>query len=173
MAAGNFYARLDINANGQVVVSTAGGSVASTETRQFYFAFPFRFAQTDVTLGSLAANTVPPLGVIGTPTVTNVGEAGAPAFQNGWVNYDTNWDQARYYRSNGRVYLQGLVKNGTAGTGIFTLPVGFRPAKRALFPADGSGGYGRVDVLANGEVRHIAGGNAHFSLSNVAFRADQ
>lgn len=106
-----------------------------------------------------------------------VGATGAPAFANSWVNYDVDHIHARFRRRDGIVYLEGLVKNGTATNVIFTLPEGFRPngmpansTAKLLFPAvNDSGTGGRVDVFPSGAVQHIAGGTAFCSLSAVSF----
>ena len=76
-----------------------------------------------------------------------VGEAGEPAFENGWENVpgDTNLafsSQLRRHackvvggdqigscriREPGVVDLHGVVQSGTPGAAIFTLPEGYRP----------------------------------------------
>jgi hypothetical protein len=59
-----------------------------------------------------------------------VGAAGEPGFQNGWSNYGGGWPAMRFTKlSDGTVHLQGLVKDGTVGSGvpIFALPAGYRP----------------------------------------------
>lgn len=45
---------------------------------------------------------------------------------NGWADYGSGYAAPSYSRLNGVVYIEGLIKNGTA-VGIATLPVGFRP----------------------------------------------
>jgi hypothetical protein len=83
---------------------------------------------------------------------------------------------------DGIVRLAGVAKRLT-GTPvletIFTLPAGSRPAVRVVFAvASGDGGvstsYGRVDVLATGEVTWVGGASAAgawVSLSTISFRA--
>lgn len=62
----------------------------------------------------------------------------AATLQNSWANYGSGLPDAEYRRSqDGRVTLRGVVKRSTAasaGTTIFTLPAGFRPAKRPAWP---------------------------------------
>ncbi len=100
-----------------------------------------------------------------------------PTFQNSWVNYDGGYNPAGYYKdTNGRVYLRGLVRDGTVGTSacIFTLPVGYRPENRELIATQtNSNTIGRVDIQTNGCVTANFGDNSWFSLDNVSFRAYQ
>jgi hypothetical protein len=99
--------------------------------------------------------------------------------QNGWANFDpTNWTVARYRRSAmGEVIVQGLIKSGTFGTTALTLPAGFRPALKLMYPAvDGTNTGQRVDVNNDGTVVPIAGttnNNGYFTLSAIRFLAEQ
>lgn len=106
-----------------------------------------------------------------------IGAAGQPAFQNGWVNLGAPWATAAFYKDpDGRVWLRGLVKNGLSGLPIFTVPAGYPPPINEVFGADtgsgaASGLHGRVDVYPNGAVSHQVGGATYFSLSGVSWRA--
>jgi hypothetical protein len=104
---------------------------------------------------------------------------------SGWVNYSpfvvAGYEVASCSRFGRLVVLQGLVtKSGgtpTVGDVIATLPEGFRPAGRLLFavPTGGTNAFGRVDVLANGEIQWHAGSTNetdHASLSGIAFMVD-
>jgi hypothetical protein len=72
--------------------------------------------------------------------VRKIGATGQPAFQGAWVNYDNGLTvpgggtqrDAGFYRHLGHVYLFGVVKSGTSGTTVFTLPVGYRPTVSAV-----------------------------------------
>lgn len=106
-----------------------------------------------------------------------IGSAGAPAFQNGWLNYDAIQAQAAFKRSaDGTVFVKGLVKSGTIGTTVFTLPEGFRPLEPRLFSNNTWDGtnyiIGRVDVAISGGVVAVVGGNPHFSLDSIVFPAE-
>lgn len=95
----------------------------------------------------------------------------APTFQNSWVNFDGGYQVAGFYKDPfGVVHLRGLVKNGTVGQPIFTLPEGYRPAARLLFAAASNDAFGRVDILANGHVNAEIGNNAYVSLNGISFR---
>lgn len=103
-----------------------------------------------------------------------------PVLANGWVSYDANYGPPKYRKKAGIVYLQGLVKAGTLGTVIATLPVGFRPdsaqfggAGTLLFVAMGDNNVvTRIDVYPDGRIVQAGGGtNVWQSLSSVIFPA--
>jgi competence protein ComGC len=73
--------------------------------------------------------------------------------------------------SDGIVSLKGLITGGTTTTEtiITTLPATYRPSSRLVFEVANNGAVGRVDVLPNGEVRIITGGNTWLDLSNIHF----
>lgn len=94
-----------------------------------------------------------------------------PTFQNGWINYDVNYNSAGYFKDSlGVIHLRGLVKHGN-GT-IFTLPEGYRPARRELFGvATNPNVFGRIDVLLDGQVSMVTGNNGWISLDGITFKA--
>lgn len=112
-----------------------------------------------------------------------VGATGEPAFQNGWVNYDTTagYNTTGFYKdSNGRVHLKGLLGSGTVSTSatgiIFTLPAGYRPAKKEIqqpYSQNSAGAVvgARVNIEPDGNVYAMIGNNFHFSLDGIFFRA--
>jgi hypothetical protein len=94
-----------------------------------------------------------------------------PTLQNSWVTYDGTFNVPGYYRdTSNRVYLRGMVKNGTAIT-IFTLPVGYRPAKRELFVAISADALGRLDINIDGTVVRQSGSYSWISLDGISFTA--
>ncbi len=101
-----------------------------------------------------------------------------PTLINGWVWYGSIYSTPQYTKSSdGIVSLKGLIKSGTAtaGTPIFTLPVGYRPSSRQLMGSVSSGLDYRIDVETNGVV-YLQGGNissAWVSLDTVRFLAEQ
>lgn len=103
-------------------------------------------------------------------TWIEVGSGGpAPAFQNSWVNFDSvNWDTAGFRKDSfGMVHIKGMVKSGTisATLPVFTLPLGYRPPKAVLFATASNNAFGRITVLANGNVLAEVGSNVWFNLS--------
>ena len=106
-----------------------------------------------------------------------LGDSGEPTLQNSWVNYDTaTYPPARFRKFNDIVYLEGLIKNGTAtsGTVIFTLPVGYRTAFQQHFVVASGGVEGTLRVHPNGELQ-ISGGisSSWADLGQVFYQAAQ
>jgi hypothetical protein len=94
--------------------------------------------------------------------VRKIGATGQPAFQGAWVNYDNGLTvpgggtqrDAGFYRHLGHVYLFGVVKSGTSGTTVFTLPVGYRPAVLGRqFVTTASNGPATVWISSSGDVQ--------------------
>jgi hypothetical protein len=99
-----------------------------------------------------------------------VGVDAAPAFENSWVNYVSVWEEAGARRIGTMVYLFGLVRDGTEGAVIFTLPEGWRPAAQHIFAQESSTlGTIRIDVQADGSVLTFAGTYTWVSLSGIVF----
>lgn len=96
----------------------------------------------------------------------------APTFVNSWVNYGSPYENAGYFKDSlGMVHMRGLVKNGTVGAAIFTLPAGYRPEQERIYATMGGGAFGEVRIQTTGIVLHMSGGNAYFSLAVPPFRA--
>jgi len=103
-----------------------------------------------------------------------VGATGEPAFQNSWVNFGSPYTTAAFYKDSfNRIHLKGVVKSGTVDTTIFTLPVGYRPAKEGIFSANGGGiTHVRLDISTTGGVGTISSSiNSDISLDGISFRA--
>lgn len=99
-----------------------------------------------------------------------------PTLQNSWVNLTASlgWDNAGFrVDAAGQCYARGVIFNGTAvsGTVLFTLPVGYRPARSYSFAVDSNSAHGRVNVLSTGDVTIVAGSNAYLSLAGLAWEA--
>lgn len=95
-------------------------------------------------------------------------------FANSWVNYGDVYTVGRYRKIGTTVYVQGLVKNGLATYHIANLPDGYRPSSHLIFPAQNdTTSQGRVDMRSDGNIVHMAGGTAYFSLSNICFPVDK
>ncbi len=98
---------------------------------------------------------------------------------NSWVYYPDgpNWFSTPQYTktSDGIVQLKGLIRGGstTYDSNIATLPAGFRPKARILTTVANSGGYARIDILANGEVHFMGSSNTWYALDSVYFMAEQ
>lgn len=116
-----------------------------------------------------------------------VGSGGsAPAFQGTWINYGAPYRSASFCRRAGFTVLGGLVKSGAAGSTIFTLPVGYRPAASIIVDAivnavtDGSVAVNdiaiRLNIGSDGTVTHYTTGmtasTGYVSLEGIMFVAE-
>lgn len=94
-------------------------------------------------------------------------------YTNSWVSFDTtNYHPARYMMdANGFVHLSGLVKNGTIGSSLATLPTGYRPAKKVTFVSFGGTPEvaNRIEITTTGTITILSGPNAYVSLENITF----
>lgn len=102
-----------------------------------------------------------------------VGAGNNPAYQNSWVAYGGTTYYGAYFMldAQGFVHLRGLVKSGTLNATIFTLPEGFRPAYRHLFPVQCNNQIARLDTEPDGEVKCYSASNAYVSLNGIKFQA--
>lgn len=98
-----------------------------------------------------------------------------PALENGWQNFGGSRAVSGYYRDGEtRVHLTGTLKGGTttAGTVLFTLPMGYRPPADIIVPVATSGGTAQIEIRANGAVTCLSGVTADYlSIENTSFRA--
>lgn len=92
---------------------------------------------------------------------------------NNWVEYNNNYNSPGYrIDSNGFVHLKGVVKGGTVGTVICSLPTGYRPKKTNIFPVVSNNDIGRIDVEESGNVKLVFGSGVFVSLDGITFEAD-
>lgn len=107
-----------------------------------------------------------------------VGAIGEPAFANSWVNFGTDHATAAFrIDQEGWVHLKGLVKSGTSGNPIFTLPSGYRPRFTQRFVMAGSAAVScTITIDSTGTVVPVlmtGATNAYFSLAGIQFPAWQ
>jgi hypothetical protein len=95
-------------------------------------------------------------------------------FANGWVDNSTvTQGPARYRKdADGMVHLSGLVRAGTVGSTIFTLPAGYRPGKTIIRATQSANAQARLDIWASGAVQATQGSSTWFSLDGVSFTAE-
>jgi hypothetical protein len=126
-----------------------------------------------MTINGQGATIHQSLTVTGQGSTINQSAWIAPTFQNSWVNYGESWNVAGYMKdSMGFVHLRGLVKSGTIGQCIFTLPAGYRPQYEELQIVQTSPDtFGRLDITTAGCVQPTLGSNTWFSLDGITFRA--
>jgi hypothetical protein len=96
---------------------------------------------------------------------------------NSWANYGAGYATSAYWKFNGIVYVQGLIKSGTVGSGtpFFTFPAGCRPGGVVQFTGNSSGGVADLRVFAGGQAYVYAlysGTNASVSISQIQFPAE-
>lgn len=65
-----------------------------------------------------------------------------------WVNYGAPWPTAAYEKRAGRVFIHGLIRDGTTGVTFATLPAGFRPPLATWVPILLNQGQGRLEISA-------------------------
>lgn len=97
----------------------------------------------------------------------------APTLINSWSNFGSTYAPAGYYKdSRDVVRLRGLVKGGAAGSNMFVLPTGYRPAFREVYLVfcGAMMMQARIDIDSNGIVQFVSGSSDYVSLSNIAFR---
>lgn len=101
--------------------------------------------------------------------------------QNSWTEYSPGFVGAyEYGRATvakdryGFVIFSGLLVRGSVPAGgsvITNVPAPFRPSSTISFGVQTSAAYGRVEILANGDVVYQGGATGYFSLENIRYRA--
>ncbi|TNE86417.1 MAG: hypothetical protein EP330_22000 [Deltaproteobacteria bacterium] len=106
--------------------------------------------------------------------VNNGSDWVAPTLTNGWIDYGNGYGPVGYRIDEmGMVHLRGLIRTGAMDVAAFTLPSGYQPSGRRLFPVQTSPDtIGRVDVYADGSVVPLTGSNGWISLDGISFYAD-
>jgi len=90
---------------------------------------------------------------------------GGVGFQNSWVDWGSL--QIAQYRKHidGMIQVRGVVKSGTSGSVIFTLPTGYRPPLILMFASlDGGNADVQTTVTNGGAVTAAAANNAVYTL---------
>jgi hypothetical protein len=98
-----------------------------------------------------------------------------PTLLNGWVAHTPgSYPTAGYYKDSlGQVNLQGLLKNGTIGATVFTLPAGYRPLYQIHIAIASNGAFANISIYPNGNVQIQNGNNGWIALDAISFRAEQ
>jgi hypothetical protein len=97
-------------------------------------------------------------------------------FKNGWVNYDvTTITPAAWYQDlTGRVWLKGLIKDGTLNAQAFILPLGMRPKLDHNFTLGGYNGAAyaaqQIVIKSNGGIYpQLGGAGSWVALNGISF----
>lgn len=167
-----------VNSNdvfGEVKIDPSNGAVVVSAGSNFF-----------VSLEGISFDTGQPTSPIANLQATQdawhyISNANEPAFQNGWSNYGGNYAAVGYKKfPDGKVKLRGMIKGGTvtAGTAMFTLPVGYRPAgvsggTALIFSVNSLDAFAEVRVRDDGAVLFQSGNAAWLSLDGIEFDTDQ
>jgi len=101
-----------------------------------------------------------------------VGAPGEPAFQNGWAAVAGEIAPAFTKDPAGRVWMKGMMNNGTFAAPSFTLPVGYRPpVARGRFSvqATAQNAAQQINVQFDGSVMMYGSDNQNVSLDQISF----
>jgi hypothetical protein len=102
-----------------------------------------------------------------------VGDEVEPALplKNDWVDYGGDYETPKYIKTNSNiVVVSGMAKDGGWGL-IAHLPEGVRPKKRLVFNVNNNNSSCRIDVLQDGRIIWVNGGENYgwVSLSGIIF----
>lgn len=86
------------------------------------------------------------------------------SFINGWRNYSSARDSARYIRRQNVLMVRGLVEGGAAGSNIFRLPSGYRPSITQLIATVSAHAVVTLYVEDDGYVHTNSGAGSWVSL---------
>jgi hypothetical protein len=97
-----------------------------------------------------------------------------PTLENSWVNYGGGWRAARYTKLGNRVYIEGLVKDGTFNLAVLTLLSAYRPSEGLLFATITGNLVGRINIASTGAVyfEGAMGSSNSFCSLNCSFYQD-
>ena len=94
--------------------------------------------------------------------------------KNDWVDYGGDYETPKYIKTNSNiVVVSGMAKDGGWGL-IAHLPEGVRPKKRLVFNVNNNNSSCRIDVLQDGRIIWVNGGNNYgwISLSGIIFSTE-
>ena len=96
-----------------------------------------------------------------------------PTLINGWKIQTEVAPHVGYFKdSMGIVHMRGFVTGGAAGTIIFNLPEGYRPAQISRWAVYATAAFGSISIVSNGAVYFMSGANTRVSLNEISFRAE-
>jgi hypothetical protein len=91
---------------------------------------------------------------------------------NSWVVFDSPYDSIpAVWKIGNTVFIQGMIKSGSSSGSnqIATLPSGFRPSKRIMFPILCAAGLGRIDITSDGLIYPITTDSGWTSMCGILF----
>ena len=117
--------------------------------------------------------TLNKLMALGNEKANKVQEAWiTPTLLNGWVAFDANRVPKYMKDEFGFVHFQGMVKSGTIGQSIFSLPAGYRPGGTRFMAITSNNSFGQLFVDTYGVVLPQIGSNNWLSLDQIVFKAE-
>jgi hypothetical protein len=178
---------LNVSGNAGVTGAITAGSIAS-QLHGTSYANEAAADTAGVTVGGIVYLTAPTnngaqaglFAKLGTNNYAPfAGDTGwiTPTLGASWVSFDGGaaFDIPQYKQKDGIVWVKGMAKSGTAGGVLFTLPAGFRAAKRRKFTCPAATGLAEINLNANGDVQHsayYAGGTSGFISLEFSFPAE-
>ena len=120
--------------------------------------------------GGALAGTYPSPSLAPIEAWHEVGTAGQPAFQNGWVNFGGGFSTMAFAKdSAGFVHLKGTIDLGTFSNDIFVLPAGYRPAQNLFLPVAAER---NAYIYTTGAVQVVQlGSNTTAGFDGLSFKA--
>lgn len=143
----------------EAAANTAGANVAGNVV---YLTAP--------TTNGYVAGLFSYLGGAWTPLADDTGWTVA-TLSNSWVSYDGGavFEVPSYRRKNGLTFLKGIMKSGTTGTTVLTLPAGMRPSKSRQFVINAGGGAATAIIqITNAGVLSVLGYGTSATNANVS-----
>ena len=137
-----------------------------------YFGFNRYFGGIRLTLDAATTDTIRSYehenGVFLGDSTSVINKIPVTAFLNGWTNFDaTSYESLCYWKDGeGCIHVQGVVKDGTAGSIIFQLPANYRPRfnQDRACTANNTGDNAAVRIYSDGNVQQLSGGNLQIHL---------
>jgi hypothetical protein len=116
-------------------------------------AIRFRDETSGVNLFDIMAKDAVTPGRIRLPAEDAWTDVADGSMSNSWVNFNTATAQIRYRKDpSGRVFMEGLAKNGVINTTAFTIPANYRPDMNQYCVGISNTGAARFDVTTAGLV---------------------
>ena len=98
----------------------------------------------------------------------------APTLINGWTDFGGVYETIGYMKDEfGFVHIRGMVKGGSVGEILFTLPEGYRPLKHQYHPCFSLDVLRTLTIRGNGAVFiPAAASNVWVALNGISFKAE-
>ena len=98
-----------------------------------------------------------------------IGDSGEPTFLSGWINYGGSNFICGFRKIDNQVFIRGVIKSGTVGQAVFTLPIGYRPPSVQRVPCVSGDAYAQINVTTTGDVKVQVGNNSWVDIGRISF----